>query len=224
MRSSWGCCGYPNGVCCSDEKNCCPNGYVCDISRGDCYKGNSRFLNLMVSNPYIKSLPLNSTDNTETIWDFLLGFREGTNLTDYLPDLTGCGVYSEKIYEFSQKAIQIFKSNLTVVELAAEGVRNIGFAIENIGIASESCVQIPQKSRLMIDYLVRVFKNFNAYLSAIGSNIFYNSYIILSEMYGIQDYFNKGQLREAGVHIGRAFTLIFYVNLPTSQNNFLSLP
>jgi len=34
---SYGCCPYPTGICCSDQKNCCPNGYFCD-SIGRCTK------------------------------------------------------------------------------------------------------------------------------------------------------------------------------------------
>ena len=32
----WGCCPYPNAVCCSDGIHCCPNGYTCDVSAGTC--------------------------------------------------------------------------------------------------------------------------------------------------------------------------------------------
>ena len=31
----YGCCPYPNAMCCSDGKHCCPNGYTCD-SGGTC--------------------------------------------------------------------------------------------------------------------------------------------------------------------------------------------
>ena len=34
----WGCCPYPNAVCCSDGQHCCPNGYTCDVSSGHCTK------------------------------------------------------------------------------------------------------------------------------------------------------------------------------------------
>ena len=33
-----GCCPLPNAVCCSDREHCCPNGYTCDVSAGECIK------------------------------------------------------------------------------------------------------------------------------------------------------------------------------------------
>ena len=34
----WGCCPFPNAVCCSDGLHCCPQGYTCDVSNGTCIK------------------------------------------------------------------------------------------------------------------------------------------------------------------------------------------
>ncbi|KAK2833033.1 hypothetical protein Q5P01_016922 [Channa striata] len=33
--TTWGCCSYPEAVCCSDMLHCCPNGYTC-TETGDC--------------------------------------------------------------------------------------------------------------------------------------------------------------------------------------------
>ncbi|XP_078571844.1 uncharacterized protein LOC144859249 isoform X1 [Branchiostoma floridae x Branchiostoma japonicum] len=35
---TWGCCDFPNAVCCPDRKTCCPKGYHCDPSRATCFK------------------------------------------------------------------------------------------------------------------------------------------------------------------------------------------
>eukprot|EP01121_Diplochlamys_sp_Union-15-3_P020779 TRINITY_DN81_c0_g1_i1.p1 TRINITY_DN81_c0_g1~~TRINITY_DN81_c0_g1_i1.p1 ORF type:complete len:139 (+),score=8.78 TRINITY_DN81_c0_g1_i1:43-459(+) len=32
----WGCCPYPNAVCCSDKQHCCPKGYKCDTTLSEC--------------------------------------------------------------------------------------------------------------------------------------------------------------------------------------------
>jgi len=34
----FGCCPYENAVCCSDNIHCCPNGYTCDVTKGECVK------------------------------------------------------------------------------------------------------------------------------------------------------------------------------------------
>lgn len=35
---SVGCCPYVNASCCSDGLHCCPNGYQCDLARGQCVR------------------------------------------------------------------------------------------------------------------------------------------------------------------------------------------
>jgi hypothetical protein len=34
----YGCCPYADATCCSDGQHCCPNGYTCDLSKGQCVK------------------------------------------------------------------------------------------------------------------------------------------------------------------------------------------
>jgi len=37
----YGCCPYPNAVCCSDMRHCCPAGKICNVQAGTCI-GESR--------------------------------------------------------------------------------------------------------------------------------------------------------------------------------------
>lgn len=34
----FGCCPFPNADCCSDNSHCCPQGYSCDVNKGECVK------------------------------------------------------------------------------------------------------------------------------------------------------------------------------------------
>ncbi|XP_066531021.1 granulin 1 [Hoplias malabaricus] len=36
--TGYGCCNYPNAVCCSDKVHCCPQDYVCDTKSMHCVK------------------------------------------------------------------------------------------------------------------------------------------------------------------------------------------
>ncbi|CAH8659303.1 unnamed protein product [Dicrocoelium dendriticum] len=40
---SWGCCPFPDAVCCSDGLHCCPKGYQCDPKDGECVKKTSAY-------------------------------------------------------------------------------------------------------------------------------------------------------------------------------------
>ena len=55
MQSSggYGCCPFPNAVCCSDYVHCCPDGYTCDVSAGTCLKSSLNGLEDRI--PFLKS-------------------------------------------------------------------------------------------------------------------------------------------------------------------------
>merc|ERR1712151_378185 len=46
-----GCCSYENASCCSDGLHCCPNGYTCDLAKGQCVRGNDSFLAFVSMKP-----------------------------------------------------------------------------------------------------------------------------------------------------------------------------
>ncbi|GFN89781.1 granulin epithelin variant 1, partial [Plakobranchus ocellatus] len=38
-QGGYGCCPFPDAVCCSDKLHCCPSGYTCNLSASRCEKG-----------------------------------------------------------------------------------------------------------------------------------------------------------------------------------------
>ena len=46
----YGCCHYPNAVCCKDGEHCCPDGYTCNPSAGTCTEGGK-------SIPFLRKMP-----------------------------------------------------------------------------------------------------------------------------------------------------------------------
>ena len=36
LSGQWGCCPLPNAECCDDGLHCCPQGYICGTSLGEC--------------------------------------------------------------------------------------------------------------------------------------------------------------------------------------------
>eukprot|EP01098_Paradermamoeba_levis_P004604 TRINITY_DN196_c0_g1_i1.p1 TRINITY_DN196_c0_g1~~TRINITY_DN196_c0_g1_i1.p1 ORF type:complete len:266 (-),score=69.71 TRINITY_DN196_c0_g1_i1:117-812(-) len=54
----YGCCPYPNADCCSDHLHCCPGGYTCDLSKGQCVQA--------VTNIRLPLGPVMSVDPTQT--------------------------------------------------------------------------------------------------------------------------------------------------------------
>ncbi|CAH8605820.1 unnamed protein product [Schistosoma intercalatum] len=56
---TWACCPIPLAVCCSDGEHCCPEGYVCDLSVGECINRSksSNELKKFLPNINLSSLP-----------------------------------------------------------------------------------------------------------------------------------------------------------------------
>ncbi|KAL5246583.1 hypothetical protein ACHWQZ_G018711 [Mnemiopsis leidyi] len=57
----WGCCPYPEAVCCDDGEHCCPSGYTCDISAGTCTHSQDSTGNLPTSQRVGKVVPAQGT-------------------------------------------------------------------------------------------------------------------------------------------------------------------
>ena len=49
----YGCCPYPNAVCCSDKSHCCPQGTTCDIAHGVCLQENIASLQQLTLNKFL---------------------------------------------------------------------------------------------------------------------------------------------------------------------------
>ncbi|XP_060085817.1 fibrillin-1-like [Ylistrum balloti] len=54
----YGCCPFPDAVCCSDMKHCCRQGFTCNLSKGRCEQGNSYM-------PLISKLPASKPINQQ---------------------------------------------------------------------------------------------------------------------------------------------------------------
>ncbi|CAH3195640.1 unnamed protein product, partial [Porites evermanni] len=52
----WGCCPFPQAVCCSDGVHCCPNGYTCDVEEGTCTKGDTTFIPVSIKVQALKRI------------------------------------------------------------------------------------------------------------------------------------------------------------------------
>ncbi|OWF51884.1 Granulin [Mizuhopecten yessoensis] len=73
----YGCCPYPEAVCCSDMKHCCRQGYTCDLTKGCCVQGDS-FMPLMTKLPAFQ-LQLTGHQNENTASPKVL---EGSMIAD----------------------------------------------------------------------------------------------------------------------------------------------
>ncbi|XP_030597334.1 progranulin-like [Archocentrus centrarchus] len=49
-QDGYGCCHYPNAVCCSDMAHCCPSGYLCNLATQRCEKENQPWLSIPMEN------------------------------------------------------------------------------------------------------------------------------------------------------------------------------
>ncbi|VDM31597.1 unnamed protein product [Hydatigera taeniaeformis] len=61
--NSYGCCPFPNAVCCLDREHCCPSGYTCDVANSACVPNGDSSSAIPMSS---KVLPASSGTHAET--------------------------------------------------------------------------------------------------------------------------------------------------------------
>ncbi|XP_064647998.1 SCO-spondin-like isoform X2 [Lineus longissimus] len=63
----YGCCPFPNAVCCSDRRHCCPEGFTCHQSLGTCTDGSYHIPWRNETKPSQSTLPIVVIRRTDTI-------------------------------------------------------------------------------------------------------------------------------------------------------------
>ena len=61
ISSAYGCCPYPDAVCCADKIHCCPNGYKCDVQAGRCTSGSNTFLSFVPLFDQLHNIPIDKS-------------------------------------------------------------------------------------------------------------------------------------------------------------------
>ena len=87
----YGCCPYPNAVCCSDGVNCCPDGYSCDTTHQRCVSSFSSKISLEFENfatfkPVMKNLVPRKKSSFEKSSNMEISTLEGSDIM--CPDKT----------------------------------------------------------------------------------------------------------------------------------------
>ncbi|XP_053121820.1 progranulin isoform X2 [Hemicordylus capensis] len=87
---SWGCCPYPQAVCCSDGVHCCPHGYTCDISTGRCDPS-------ALSSPWISMASNLARLDRDVKCDDTMSCRDGETCCQMPSGSWGCCPLSEAV-------------------------------------------------------------------------------------------------------------------------------
>ncbi|KAJ8345434.1 hypothetical protein SKAU_G00296270 [Synaphobranchus kaupii] len=95
---SYGCCPFPNAVCCSDHLHCCPSGNTCDLVHSTCTSANSQTplaKKIPASNDALQALRDNSdVKDPHTVGETSVTCPDGKEC----PDLTTCCQLSDGSY------------------------------------------------------------------------------------------------------------------------------
>ncbi|XP_030644390.1 progranulin-like [Chanos chanos] len=82
-QSGYGCCPAPHAVCCADEKHCCPEGYICNLSTGQCDKAGLPFF----KGPLLRQVP---AKEPETLRSAAVGSESVSVSVVYCDSYTVC--------------------------------------------------------------------------------------------------------------------------------------
>lgn len=108
--TGWACFPTVNGVCCSDGKNCCPFGTVCNMREMRCDKKALLFLDSSSDEVSVTSVDAKFTFSAQNVLEFVYGLYQGVGVFAGLPHEAECGQNSEKaIGEIRSKLMDIIE-------------------------------------------------------------------------------------------------------------------
>lgn len=215
-RGQSGCCGYENAVCCSDGVHCCPENTTCDLDRLRCVRaGYPVFLARQVDFP--KRIRLNDkklvTLTPQEQYDLFEGFLEGSELRQFVPDLTDCASNSTAVVNAFINSIYHFtNSNITVDEIA-QGITELGQAIQQFATLATTCRNITNSLYVFANYTRKIVNDPQGWLSKVSSNAASNSMYIIMDFYNVQTSLNSGNYRLVGYNLGQIIKYVFQVDL-----------
>uniref|UniRef100_A0A672YUZ8 Granulins domain-containing protein n=1 Tax=Sphaeramia orbicularis TaxID=375764 RepID=A0A672YUZ8_9TELE len=89
----YGCCPYPDAMCCSDHLHCCPSNTICDLKQGVCKSGEIELPLLMK----IPAVPNDSEEVNAKTWPLVFTVQ-CPDKTSFCPDQTTCCQMSNGTY------------------------------------------------------------------------------------------------------------------------------
>jgi len=215
-RGQSGCCGYERAVCCNDGVHCCPESTTCDLVQLRCVRsGYQTFLAREVDFP--KRIRLNEkpvlTLTPQQQTDLIDGFLEGSELRQYIPDVTDCASNSTAIVNSLINAVSHFTNPNVTVDEIAQGITELGLAIQQVANLTRNCRNITNSLYVVANYTERILNDPSGWLSKVSSNAASNSMYIIMDFYNVQTSLNSGNYRLAGYNLGQIIKYVFHVDL-----------
>lgn len=216
VRGQSGCCGYERAVCCSDGIHCCPENTTCDLIKLRCVRsGYPAFLTQEVHYPKKIRLNVNRavslTPQQET--DLIDGFLEGSELRQYIPDMTDCASNTTAIINtFSSAVSHLGKANATINDIAL-GITELGTAFQQLANQTRICSNISISLYVVANYTQKILEDPMSWLSKVSSNAAKNSMNIIMDFYNVQTALNSGNYRLLGYSLGQIVKYVFQVDL-----------
>ena len=219
-----GCCDYKNAVCCNDGVHCCPEATACDLGRGKCLRrGSITFLSeenfapkKIISHKknfaaLASKIALQITPEEQS--QLISGFLDGSELRQYVPDLSDCSGNTTSVVNSLRQAIADFaKENVTFDDIA-HGISMIGVAVQGIANATLSCKTLPSSIMTVVVYLKKIAEDPATWFSKVSSSATRNSIYIMMDLYALQSLIDSKKYKDVGFKIGEVTKYIFKVDL-----------
>jgi hypothetical protein len=144
--------------------------------------------------------------------DFYNGFLEGSHLKKFVPAVSDCSANVTSIINaFRQVAYDFGKRKITFQDVA-DGILNLGIAIQGVANATKSCQKLPDNFRVIINYFQNITSNTNDYINKVYMNAINNSMLIMVDLMAIQKFPQDIKYYDCGAKIGEIVRLLFNVD------------
>jgi len=144
------------------------------------------------------------------------GFLDGAELRAVVPDLSDCTANSTAIVVAIRAAINDFSKPNATIEDIADGITQIGIAIQGIANVTTSCKRLPESLSQMINYFLKIVNDPAKWFKLVTENATKNSMWIMWNLYSLDSLIKSEDYKSVGTKLGEVFKWIFQVDLGTT--------
>jgi hypothetical protein len=166
----------------------------------------------------LSSAKLNISPEQQT--DVYNGFLEGSHLKKYVPDLSDCSANLTSVVNALRQTSEDFsKSNITFRDVA-DGILNIGVAIQGVANATKSCSKLPDTFRVIINYFHNISNDPINWINSVYANAMNNSRMLMIDLLSVQQAVQDQKYYDVGQKIGDIARLVFSIDKVSARMMF----
>jgi len=149
-------------------------------------------------------------------------FLDASELKPYIPDFGDCTGNSTAIIVSLNAAISDFSKANKTYEDIADGIEQIGIAVQGIANITLSCKKLPETLGQLVNYVMKIINDPSKWFKLVSENTTKNSIWIMMNLYALDGLIKSGDYKGIGTKLGEVFKWTLKVDLGSALRKLSS--